>query len=127
MLFLLSGHSSQAWRIALKNTSPTIATSFAFTATILGMDDEARLKRVCEILDTLKSSALTPEEIDRLERELDQYVQVRDPNAVGELLPGPPAAYELAAFAERLKNRKGTKMPDFVALYRRRADLDGKT
>ncbi len=91
------------------------------------MDEEGRLKRVCEILDALKNPALTPEEIAYLESELDQFSHVRDPNATGELLPGPPAAYELAAFAERLRNRQGTKMPDFADLYRRKADLDGKT
>jgi hypothetical protein len=83
------------------------------------MYDESRIKRICEILDTLKDHALTPEETARLERELDQYAHVRDPNAIAQLLPDPPAAYELAAFAERLRNRQGAKLPDFASLYRR--------
>lgn len=89
------------------------------------MDDEDRIKRIGEILDALKDSKLTPEELARLERELDQHVHVRDPNAMGKVLPGPPAAYELAAFAERLRNRQGSKIPDLNALYQRKRELDG--
>lgn len=92
-----------------------------------GMDDESRIKRISEIRDALKDQALTPEETAHLERELDQYAHVREPGAIGVLLPAPPAAYELIAFAERLRNRQGTKMPDFDALIRRKADLDGET
>jgi hypothetical protein len=89
------------------------------------MDEEARLTRICEILDALKNRVLTPEEIAHLECELDQNAQVRDPNSVGVLLAGSSAAYEFAAFAEKLKTRQGTKTPDFNTLYRRRAELDG--
>ncbi len=35
-----------------------------------------------------------------------------------------PNAYE--KFAHRLKARQGTSMPDFDALYRRKAELDGE-
>ena len=34
---------------------------------------------------------------------------------------------EMMAFAERLAARQGTFMPDFDALYRRKAELDGSS
>jgi hypothetical protein len=87
-------------------------------------DDDARIKPIGQLLDALKDPTLSAEDIARLERELDQYVQVRDPNAMAVVLDVPPVVFEYMAFAEKLKNRQGTKMPDFEAIRRRKNELD---
>jgi len=87
-------------------------------------DDEARIQRIGRILDALKDPTLPAEDKARLERELDQYVQVRDPDATAIVLDISPAIIEYAAFAEKLINRQGTIMPDFESLRRRKAELD---
>ena len=92
------------------------------------MSDDDRLKRIGEILDALREQALPPEELASLDRELDQYVQVRDPNAnaVAFVMYAPPAEFELLAFAQRLKSRQGTTIPDFEELRRKKAEIDRK-
>ena len=56
-------------------------------------------------------------------KPLDQP-PVSDPNAVAVAVTTPPTAIDLLAFAEQLKDRQGTVMPDFDAIRRRKAELD---
>jgi len=86
------------------------------------MSDDDRVKRIGEILDALKDKTLSPQALARLERELEQYAWVRDPNAVGDVLP--PDV--LVLFAEELKQWQGTIFPDFEAVRRKKAELDRK-
>ena len=87
------------------------------------MNDDDRVKRIGETLDALKDQTLPPEELASLERELDQYAYVRDPDVVGIEVSTPA---DFAAFAERLKNRQGTTIPDFEEFHRKKAELDRK-
>jgi hypothetical protein len=87
------------------------------------MNDDDRVRRIGEILDALKDQALPPEVLADLERELDQYTYVRDPDVVGIEVSTPA---HFAAFAERLKNRQGTTIPDFDELRRKKAEIDRK-
>ncbi len=87
--------------------------------------DDARIKRIGELLDALSDPTLAPDRVAALERELDQFVQVRDPDAVGVVLAS-PELFEFIAFVQRLIERQGTIMPDFAAIRKRKSKLDRK-
>jgi hypothetical protein len=90
----------------------------------MNQSDKARVERICEILDLLRGATLSPEQVTRLEQELDRLGQVRDPNAIGLVLSEPVEVVEYRAFVERLIRRQGSIMPDFASIYRRKAAID---
>jgi hypothetical protein len=85
-------------------------------------DDEANVQRVEQLLDALKSPNLAEGERAELERELDSVGRVLDPS-----LEGAPIVIvysEMEAFLDWLRHRQGTIMPDFRALYQKKAEFD---
>ena len=78
------------------------------------MNDDDRVKRIGEILDALREQTLPPEELARLERELDQYAYVCDPGAVCVEI-STPTNFPL------LKPQI-----DMNSVYKRRTELDRK-
>ena len=82
--------------------------------------DDARVKRIEQVLDALKAPNLPADERAALERELDSIGRVLDPSFRGGII----VYSEFEAFIDRLLHRQGSIMPDFVAIRERKAELD---
>jgi hypothetical protein len=94
-----------------------------------GMDEnERRVERIFEIFAALRDAKLPPLERAKLEREVDvlgRLLEVpRSESEESERLTLQIIRTDAATISERLKNRQGTRMPNFNKLYSRRAELD---
>ena len=74
-------------------------------------------KHLRDTLDNLKATGALMLDIFSAEQNLNSFT-----NGLDQFV----SKVELAAFIERLMTRQGTTIPDFDALYRRKAELDSK-
>jgi hypothetical protein len=82
-------------------------------------DDDARMKRVQELLDTLQLPDLSGELRAKLERELACIGRILDSSLV------PVIVYsEVEGLVDYLLQRQGSVVPDFDAIRKRKAELD---
>jgi hypothetical protein len=94
------------------------------------MNDDTNFQKALQEIEKLMGTPLSTEDREQWNK-LWPEIQSRSERQIKIIkaqLEGRHAAYQnspLVIFARKLKARQGTTMPDFEALYRPKAELDG--